>query len=69
MPPAVARTWADRFNPAPMGLSQRGYARHRRCTLAAVQKALATGRITAGPDGLIDAATADRTWAARRPRE
>lgn len=48
-----------------MGLSIRGYARHRRCSHKAVQKALAAGRITAGADGLIDPVMADRDWAAR----
>ena len=37
-----------------MGLSLRAYSRHRRMTLAAVQKALKTRRITALPDGTID---------------
>lgn len=45
-------------------LSQRGYARHRGVSHTAVQKALATGRITAGPDGKIDADQADASWAA-----
>jgi hypothetical protein len=47
-----------------VGLSIRGYARHRRVTHEAVRKALAAGRITAGADGTIDPATADRAWAA-----
>jgi hypothetical protein len=45
------------------GLSIRGYARHRGVSHAAVQKALATGRITAGQDGRIDPAVADQEWA------
>jgi hypothetical protein len=45
-----------------MGLSIRGYAKHRGCTHRAVQKALATGRIVAGADGTIDPAAADRMW-------
>ncbi len=48
-----------------MGLSQRGYARHRSCSLKAVQKALATGRIQALPDGTIDPEAADRAWSTR----
>jgi hypothetical protein len=47
-----------------MGLTIRGDARHRGVTLQAVPKALATGRITVGADGTIDAAAADRAWAA-----
>jgi hypothetical protein len=45
-----------------MGLSRRAYARHRHVTLAAVQKALKTGRIHLEPDGTIDAEAADQTW-------
>lgn len=51
-------------------LSQRGYAEHRRKrglsggTPRAVQKALATGRITAHPDGRIDGRLADSQWKA-----
>lgn len=46
-----------------MGLmSQRAYARHRGVTHRAVQKALASGRITATPDGRIDSALADALW-------
>lgn len=53
-----------------MGLSQRGYAAHRKSkglsgqSHTAVRKALATGRISALPDGSIDPASADRQWAA-----
>jgi hypothetical protein len=49
-------------------LSLRGYAGHRRkaglsgTTLGSVQKALATLRITARPDGRIDARRADAEW-------
>jgi hypothetical protein len=54
-----------------MGLSIRGYARHRRVTHQAVRKAIAAGRIVVGADGTIDPAVADRTWqnrtAARMP--
>ena len=46
------------------GLSIRAYARHRGVSHAAVRKALATGRITAGADGKIDPAAADRQWLA-----
>jgi hypothetical protein len=45
-----------------MGLSLRAYGRHRGVTLAAVQKALKTHRITALPDGTIDPEIADRAW-------
>jgi hypothetical protein len=45
-----------------MGLSLRAYSRHRRVTLAAIQKALKTGRITALPDRTIDPDIADRAW-------
>ena len=45
-----------------MGLSLRAYSRHRRVTLAAVQKALKTNRITALPDGTIDPEAANRAW-------
>ena len=44
-------------------LSIRGYARHRGVSHTAVQKALASGRITAGPDGKLDPGAADRQWA------
>ena len=46
------------------GLSIRGYARHRGVSHTAVRKAVAAGRITAGPDGTIDPAVADQEWAA-----
>lgn len=45
------------------GLSIRGYARHRGVSHTAARKALATGRITAGEDGMIDPAVADAQWA------
>lgn len=51
-------------------LSLSAYARHRKAlglpggSLANVQKAVKTSRITRGPDGLIDAASADKEWAA-----
>lgn len=45
-----------------MGLSQRQYAVHRGVSHTAVSKALATGRISAEPDGTIDPVKADRQW-------
>jgi hypothetical protein len=47
-----------------MGLSIRGYAKHRGVDEKAVRKALASGRITKGADGTIDAAAADASWSA-----
>jgi len=44
-------------------LSLRGYAKHRGVSLKAVQKALASGRITKRDDGLIDPAVSDVNWA------
>jgi len=44
------------------GVSQRAYARLRGVRLSAVQKAIATKRITLNPDGTIDPATADGEW-------
>ena len=44
-------------------MSLRAYARHRGVSLRAVQKAIASGRISARVDGLLDAATADANWA------
>ncbi len=43
-------------------LSQRAYARHRNCSLATVQRAIASGKITLSGDGTIDPAKADRQW-------
>jgi hypothetical protein len=43
-------------------VSLRSYARHRGVALAAVQKAIASGRICTRPDGLIDQEIADRQW-------
>lgn len=40
----------------------REYARHRRVTLRAVQKAINAGRIKVTPDKKIDSAQADRDW-------
>ncbi len=45
-------------------MSLRGYAKHRGVSLAAVQKAIAAGRITRRTDGKIDSTAADREWAA-----
>jgi hypothetical protein len=44
------------------GISQRAYARLRGVQLSAVQKAVATKRITLNPDGTIDPATANGEW-------
>jgi hypothetical protein len=44
------------------GVSQRAYARLRGVTLRAVQKAIATKRITLSADGTIDPATANAEW-------
>ena len=46
-----------------MGISLRAYARARGCSLTAVQKAIASKRITALADGTIDAERANREWA------
>ncbi len=43
-------------------LSMRAYARHRSVTLAAVQKAVESGRISIQPDGGIDPELADCQW-------
>jgi hypothetical protein len=45
-----------------MGISLRAYARARGCSLTAVQKAIASKRITQLPDGSIDAERANREW-------
>jgi hypothetical protein len=45
-----------------MGVSRRQYAAHRGVSHTAVAKALATGRITAEADGMIDPVKADRQW-------
>ena len=47
-----------------MGVSIRAYARHRGVSHAAIQKAIAAGRIAAEPDGTIDPAKADADWSA-----
>src|SRR5689334_4383103 len=44
------------------GISE--YARHRGCSIGAVQKALASRRIKKGPGGRIIFAMADKAWAA-----
>ena len=46
-----------------MGISLRAYARMRGCSLTAVQKAIATKRITTLADGTIDSEQADQDWA------
>lgn len=46
-------------------MGQREYARHRGCALRAVQKAIASGRITTqlvGTRAMIDSDLADRSW-------
>src|ERR1039458_8684846 len=48
---------------AMMGISLRAYARMRGCSLPAVQKAIASKRITALPDGSIDPERANQEWA------
>ena len=57
-------TAASRGGAGPPGASIRAYARHRGVSHEAVRKALAAGRITAGPDGWIDPEVADREWEA-----
>ena len=44
-------------------MSQAGYAKHRGQARSAVQKAIASGRISTLPDGRIDSDVADREWA------
>ncbi|GIU75803.1 MAG: hypothetical protein KatS3mg004_2890 [Bryobacteraceae bacterium] len=46
-------------------LSLRAYAKHRGVSLAAVQKAIHSGRITPTADGLIDSDRADAEWNAK----
>ena len=46
-----------------MGVSLRAYARMRGCSLTAVQKAIASKRITTLPDGTINPERADQEWA------
>jgi hypothetical protein len=48
---------------AMMGISLRAYARMRGCSLTAVQKAIASKRITTLPDGTIDPERANQEWA------
>ena len=53
-------------------MSLRAYARHRGVSLRAVQKAIASGRISACKDGRLDADVADANWArntAPRPQQ
>ena len=46
-------------------LSLRAYAKHRGVSLAAVQKAIRSGRIATNADGLIDSDRADAEWNAK----
>lgn len=46
-------------------LSLRAYAKHRGVSLAAVQKAIRSGRITTTADGMIDSDRADAEWNAK----
>jgi hypothetical protein len=46
-------------------LSLRAYAKHRGVSLAAVQKAIKSGRIATTADGTIDSERADAQWATR----
>jgi hypothetical protein len=46
-----------------MGVSLRAYARMRGCSLTAVQKAIASKRITTLPDGTVDPERANQEWA------
>ena len=48
---------------AMMGISLRAYARMRGCSLTAVQKAIASKRITTLPDDTIDPERANQEWA------
>jgi hypothetical protein len=48
---------------AMMGVSLRAYARMRGCSLTAVQKAIASKRITTLQDGTIDPERANQEWA------
>ena len=43
-------------------LGVRGYAKHRGMSHTAVQKAIASGRISTLPNGMIDSDVADREW-------
>jgi hypothetical protein len=45
-----------------VGLSLRGYAKHRGCRLFAVQKACRSGKIRVLDDGTIDPDAADAAW-------
>jgi hypothetical protein len=51
-----------------MGLSIRGYARHRGVSEAAVRKAIKAGRITLGSDQTLDPYKADQEWKANTAR-
>ena len=43
-------------------MGQRAYAQHRGMSLPAVQKAIASGRISTLPNGTIDSEVADEEW-------
>ena len=45
-----------------MGISRRAYAKRRGVTEAAVRKAIASGRISAEPDGTLDPDVCDAHW-------
>lgn len=45
-----------------MTMSLRKYAKHRGVSLAAVQKAISSGRISQEPDGTLDPQRADAEW-------
>ena len=47
-----------------MGLSIRGYAKHRGCSHVSVMKAIEAGRITPESDGSINPVRADHDWVA-----
>lgn len=48
--------------PPSLRITQAEYARHRGVSQAAVRKAVRSGRITLGADGLLDPAVADVQW-------
>jgi hypothetical protein len=53
---------SELFRENTMGVSLRAYARMRGCSLTAVQKAIASKRITTLPDGTIDPERANQDW-------
>ena len=46
----------------PEHLTQADYARHRKCSRAAITKAIRAGRIALTADGRVDVAAADAAW-------